>query len=285
LAYAFAVGLGGALVAFGLPILMSMQGVGAQGNPIAQNLIQTTGMAGKLIVGVVLIRVIAAIVAYIREAPERQAERQRQLEESEGPQKTQVTLSRYGKCWQLPFCHQAIRDVCPAYVAKKTCWKFGRGCNCDADMIEMMIRQGARKAGAVSPDKQRTQQAYIRDELEVDDAKPRERTIPCSRCAIYNEHQRQKFSLLNPFFIVVTIVLLVILFPVVMKAYTATIVALSHFAETFIIQRGSITIDASQWFRHLDTPAVKVFFIVIVFAFLFAYVLRVIEWAIFVKKW
>ena len=103
-------------------------------------------------------------------------------------------------------------------------------------MIEMMIRQGARKAGVVSPDKQRTQQAYIRDELEADGAPRRERTIPCSRCPIYNEHQRQKFALLNPFFIVVTIVIFVVLFPLVMHAYTGTIVALSAFASRFIIQ-------------------------------------------------
>ena len=241
---------------FGLPILMSMQGVGAEGNPIAQNLIQTTGMAGKLILGVALIRVIAAIVVYIREAPARQAERQRQLEEGEGPEKTQVTVSRYGKCWQLPFCHQAIRDVCPAYLAKRTCWKFGRGCNCDPEMIEMMIRQGARKAGVVSPDKQRIQQEYIRDELEADGAKTRERTIPCSRCPIYNEHQRQKFALLNPFFIVITIVIFVVIFPIVLRAYTLTIVALSEFASRFIIQTGGHTIDAGQWFVHLNTPAV-----------------------------
>jgi hypothetical protein len=153
-------------------------------------------------------------------------------------------------------------------------------------MIEMMIHQGALKAGVVSPDKQRVQEGYIRDELGADGSRqPRERTIACAKCPIYNEHQRQKFALLNPFFIVVTIVLFVLLFPLVMKAYTATIIGLSHFAEKFIIQRGNVTIDASQWFRHLDTPAVKVFFILIAFAFLFAYVLRLIEWAIFVKKW
>jgi len=286
LAYSLLVGLGGALITFGLPILMSMQGVNAQGNPVADSLLKTTSMAGKLVLLVALIRVIAAIAEYVRDAPARQAERQKQLAADGGPAKAQQSISRYGKCWQLPFCHEAIRRVCPAYDTRKTCWKFGRGCNCDPSMIEMMIRQGARKAGVVSADKQRTQQQYMRAELEADGTTPaHERTIPCTKCPIFNEHQRQKFALANPFFVVVTIVLFAMLFPLVMQVYGVTITGLSHFASQFIIQQPGFEIDPGQWFQHLNTPAVKVFFIVIAFSFLFAYVLRVIEWAILVKKW
>jgi len=285
LAFALLVGVGGAAVTFGLPILMSTKGVNPNAG-VARSLLDTTTLAGKLILAVALLRVIVGIVQYIREAPQREAERRLQAEREQlGPKKAQEATSRYGKCWQLPFCHAAIREVCPAYQARKTCWKFGRGCNCDPTMIEMMLRQGALKSGAVGAEQKRTQIEYMREELQASaTAGTTERTIPCSKCPIYNEHQRQKFALVNPFIIVVTIVLFVIAFPVVMRAYGVVLGTLSKFAEKFIIQTGSVQWTAAQWFQNLDTPAVKVFFILIAFAFVFAYILKLVEWAIFVKK-
>ena len=37
----------------------------------------------------------------------------------------------FSPCWKLPYCREVIRKQCPAFLAGKTCWKFGRGCYCD----------------------------------------------------------------------------------------------------------------------------------------------------------
>jgi hypothetical protein len=40
-----------------------------------------------------------------------------------------------GKCWQLPYCRKFIREQCPIYHAKTTCWKERVGCMCEEAII------------------------------------------------------------------------------------------------------------------------------------------------------
>ena len=44
-------------------------------------------------------------------------------------------------------------------------------------------------------------------------------------------------------------------------------------------------VDASEWFRYLDTDAVRIFFFVVVGLLALSYVLKAVEWAVLEKKW
>ena len=43
--------------------------------------------------------------------------------------------SFYAKCWQMPYCRDFVRSICPAYEARKPCWQLKRGCYCDEKTI------------------------------------------------------------------------------------------------------------------------------------------------------
>ena len=89
-------------------------------------------------------------------------------------------------CWKLPFCRESIRVLCPAFIAKKTCWKFGRGCYCDEEMIARIVRGEPMES--------------IKAPTRISQGKP-----PCGRCYIYLEHQTYKFRMLSPLALPLTI--------------------------------------------------------------------------------
>ena len=100
----------------------------------------------------------------------------------------------YGACWELEFCRDYVRDICPAFKQKKPCWRLKVGCYCDEKTImhaitsfggkdnnakDIMSRLGLDKPGA----------------SQISSAQKRAR---CKRCGIYSEHQRQKYRLFSP---------------------------------------------------------------------------------------
>ncbi len=89
-------------------------------------------------------------------------------------------------CWKLPFCREVIRNQCPAFLAKKRCWKFGRGCYCDEEMVARIIR-----GESLDKIKAPTRQSQA--------GKP-----PCGGCHIYLEHQSLKYKMLSPMAVPVT---------------------------------------------------------------------------------
>jgi hypothetical protein len=86
----------------------------------------------------------------------------------------------FSPCWKLPFCREVIRKQCPAFLAKKTCWKFGRGCYCDEEMIGRIIRGESLEV------------------IKAPTRMTRSGKPPCGRCYIFLEHQTHKFRMLSP---------------------------------------------------------------------------------------
>ncbi|CAN5403141.1 hypothetical protein BH11ARM1_BH11ARM1_10860 [soil metagenome] len=94
-----------------------------------------------------------------------------------------------GKCWQLPYCRKFVRERCPIFHAKTTCWKELVGCMCEEAVIRNAmenrpIPKDALLAGNMIP---------RNNKLTV--AQKRER---CRSCVIYNEHQRHKYKVYMP---------------------------------------------------------------------------------------
>jgi hypothetical protein len=44
-------------------------------------------------------------------------------------------VGMFAKCWQLPFCRDAIRKNCPIYLNKTRCWRQRVGCMCEENVI------------------------------------------------------------------------------------------------------------------------------------------------------
>ncbi|MGC8668220.1 MAG: hypothetical protein ACP5VE_08920 [Chthonomonadales bacterium] len=135
------------------------------------------------------------------------------------------------KCWQLPYCREAIRKFCPIYLARRRCWRERVGCMCEERVIrhamdvlinkEEIVRdtskpkapgedlvQGLdltrpsgepnvqREAAPIPPPvRVRPSEVKIPHNPNLSMAAKKER---CRNCVIYNEHQRLKYQALAP---------------------------------------------------------------------------------------
>jgi hypothetical protein len=183
-------------------------------------------------------------------------------------------------CWKLPFCRESIRKQCPAFLARTTCWKFGRGCYCDEEMISRIVRGEAL------------------DMIKAPTRQSRQGKAPCERCYIYLEHQTYKFRMLSPLALPVTVLTIWLLWPAYSKAFQIankgfdsiwnslsfnvnklTPNALSTSAES-LEAMGKIGNNAAE-FAHY---AQNMFGVLLGFMMLI-YLSKAIEWAIFKAKW
>lgn len=286
LAFAILAGIVGAGLLFGMPVLVASNL--AQADPRIVTVInEWTKNAGIGILAVVGLRILYEIVETIRTGASRRKEREEQ-EDATGLKKTKKVQKPgvWSPCWKLPYCHDAVREHCPAFKAHRSCWRFGYGCNCDPSLIESLIRSGAldtaKSASRQSSAQKAQAAAYVRSDLQADaPVKAQERTIPCSKCPIYLDHQRQKFKIVNPIAVVLALVLLGLAYAPLTALYTALINGVSKLAGSFSYQG----IDPSQWFVYLNITPIKIFFFIIVGLLALAYVLKFVEWMIFEKKW
>lgn len=94
-----------------------------------------------------------------------------------------------GKCWQLPYCRKFVRERCPIYHARRTCWKERVGCMCEESVIRNAME------GRVIPSDAVAAAQYIPKNTKLTMDQKAER---CRMCVIYNEHQKHKYKLAMP---------------------------------------------------------------------------------------
>lgn len=94
-----------------------------------------------------------------------------------------------GKCWQLPFCRKFVRERCPIYHAKRTCWRERVGCMCEEEVIANAMSNKAIPKDAVAAAKF----IPINNKLTAEAKAQR-----CKQCVIYNEHQKHKYRMAVP---------------------------------------------------------------------------------------
>jgi len=94
-----------------------------------------------------------------------------------------------GKCWQLPYCRKFVRERCPIYHSKKTCWKERVGCMCEESVIRNAMEGKVIPADVVAASK------FIPQNHKLTAQQKFER---CKQCVIYNEHQKHKYKLALP---------------------------------------------------------------------------------------
>jgi len=107
-----------------------------------------------------------------------------------------------GKCWQLPFCRKFVRERCPIYHARRTCWKELVGCMCEESVIRNAMENKPIPKDALLAAN------FIPQNHKLSFQQKRER---CFSCVIYNEHQRHKYKIAMPITVVGFIVVWVTL--------------------------------------------------------------------------
>jgi hypothetical protein len=94
-----------------------------------------------------------------------------------------------GKCWQLPYCRKFVREKCPIYHSRRTCWKERVGCMCEESVI-----RNAMEGKSIPKDMVAAAQYIPRNSKLTPDQKAER----CRQCVIYNEHQKHKYKLSLP---------------------------------------------------------------------------------------
>lgn len=143
-------------------------------------------------------------------------------------------IGMFAKCWQLPYCREAIRKFCPIYLTRRRCWRERVGCMCEERVIRHAmdvlinkeeISRDVSKPAAASGDLIQgldlTKPASSPPAQEPSPVLPPVRTRPgevkiphnpnlsmaakkerCRNCVIYNEHQRLKYQAIAPLVVV-----------------------------------------------------------------------------------
>ena len=274
-------GVGVALF-LGIPALVVGQ-VGPKPNEAAQALINAGAMAGKAMLVVVALRVVYEIYRSQAEAGVRKEAAAKETAAADRKKGVKVVTGEkiFAKCWEMPFCHEAVREMCPAYKEKKSCWRYGRGCNCDADLIDTLVL--SRHVGP-SKKARDVESEYIRTELEVDTVRHRsEKTIPCSKCPIYGEHQRRKFRVVNPILIAISVAGIAASYTLVAGFYSSIANHVAALASGAALNQQNAA-NIEYWRGYLNTPALQTAFVIIIGVFVLSYMLKFGEWLVLEKK-
>ncbi|MBC8066595.1 MAG: hypothetical protein H7Y17_17325, partial [Chlorobia bacterium] len=176
------------LLYFSPLILTSAAGVQAD-NKVVQNALGTV-QNGGLVLGILGIFVLVFDIANRIKLRAQQGAKADQLKYGKGIKEESDRQNVFlGKCWQLPYCRKFVRDKCPIYHAKRTCWKEQVGCMCEESVIRNAMESKLIPKDAVAA------AAMIPHNHKLTYNQKRER---CKQCVIYNEHQKHKYKALLP---------------------------------------------------------------------------------------
>lgn len=190
------------------------------GNPAAPNaavgaLALSVKKAGMCALVVALLRGAVVLFEWIREGPSLRKPTVGVAQREKASVIRQRKMNAASPCWQLPYCRDSIRDKCPAFVAKKRCWKFGRGCYCDEQMIQSIV-SGMDGGNTDSYAKAATTGITKK-------VKPRSKP-PCGKCYIFLEHQNLKYKFMGNFIVPAAVLVCIALWKPYTTVYDAALV-------------------------------------------------------------
>lgn len=145
---------------------------------------------GGTVMGLLSLAVLVADIATRVKQRAKEGSKADQLKYGKG-QKAEKEIQNVfmGKCWQLPFCRKFVRERCPIYHAKRTCWRERVGCMCEEEVIRNAMENRPIPKDLVAA----TKYIPINNKLPLEAKKER-----CRQCVIYNEHQKHKYKLALP---------------------------------------------------------------------------------------
>ena len=272
----FAVGVA---LQFGAPLLVKAT---LGDNFVGLSVVGPLVMVGRVLFYIGAIKGAIDLFDFVLKLPERVKTRQADVGKGRPTEAKQRAIASQANmmspCWKLPFCREAIRVLCPAFIAKTTCWKFGRGCYCDEEMIGRIVRGEPMES--------------IKAPTRISQSKP-----PCGRCYIYLEHQTYKFRMLSPLALPLTIAIAFVGYPLYQAAFRVFDKGLQSVWSTFSFSTKSLTPEAMQATKEASKAAAdatmnaaqvsgfaQTILGVMLGFFLLIYIAKGIEWAIFKAK-
>lgn len=174
-----------------------------------------------------------------------------------------------GKCWQLPFCRKFVRERCPIYHSKRTCWRERVGCMCEEEVIGQAMANRAIPRDAVAAAKF----------IPVNNRLPMAAKIQrCKQCVIYNEHQKHKYRLAVPAVLVIYILGIVVGYGPLMSGMDSLITRVNGIVS-------EVTYHPKTVETTSGTPVYFQFVLLICLTVIcFTYTLRITEYLIFKAK-
>jgi len=108
----------------------------------------------------------------------------------------------FPKCWQMSRCRPGVRESCPNFTDRITCWRRRSGCFCDRNLANYLVSTSDRKEvvdidnvtrAAINMDRESGQRA-IQSYMSGVARRPwlQQRRL-CHECPLFLEHQEYKY--------------------------------------------------------------------------------------------
>lgn len=260
--------IGGALAVFApfyLPLVI--QGAAP---PRPEVILEAIGRGGYGLGAVGLVALVVDLISRIRMRAV-QGMRAESLRFGKGLREEVDTRNVFlGRCYQLPFCRKFVRERCPIYHARRTCWKERVGCMCEEQVIKNAMENKAIPRDMVAAAK------YIPKNSRLT---PQQKAERCRQCVIYNEHQKHKYKLSLPLTFLATVGLYFLLREPAGQFIGGAVVKVNTLInQATLDSAGKNTISNPMLFGNFGVHDLLV---IILFFVGFAYAIRLIEWAFF----
>lgn len=174
-----------------------------------------------------------------------------------------------GKCWQLPFCRKFVRERCPIYHSKRTCWRERVGCMCEEEVIRNAMENKPIPKDMVAAAR------FIPYNNRIPMEHKKER---CRQCVIYNEHQKHKYRAVMPVVLLALGGFYALFRPQLLEATGAVVQKIDAIVGAATFRPG--TQEAANSASGVFQEMLLICFMII----LLAYAMKVIEFLIFKLK-
>jgi hypothetical protein len=269
-----ALSLAGACIYFGVPMLLGwvVAAKEASDNAVFASIVRAMRSAGAiaLLPGLTLVLRDAILRIWTGVSVRRVLERRWGDEDEQRRKRRRPKL--IASCWDMAFCRDFVRKVCPAWEARKSCWRIKVGCYCDErTILRAMTSEG----------KDNTYAQGIIQSLELDKpaqtrASNKLKRERCRRCVIYSEHQRQKYRLLSPIVFPAVLLVLYVFYGGISSAVCNVLEKADQFMSFLTYRPEGSTYAFSNDARVLTTLAIIWLTIIVI-----SYSLKFLEYLVF----
>ena len=256
---------------FFAPIYLPMiLGTPAMGN-VGPNALGAIQMGGSVFGLIAILSTIADVTSRVK-LRVREGSKADQMKYGKGVKEEKDVQNVFmGKCWQLPYCRKFVREKCPIYHAKRTCWKERVGCMCEESVIQNAME------GKVIPKDQLTAAKFIPYNNKLSAGAKAER---CRQCVIFNEHQKHKYKLALP----LTMLGFVGAYFVGKEVFIKQIGVLIDKGNTAVNKATMQSGDAAKAAGEATMSWFKEVLLVCILLILIAYTMKVLEYLFFKAK-
>lgn len=271
----------GVALFFGMPLLIENMGGPAQGLPKhlarvlepRRFLASQFGFCGMLFlaagIGDLIVHGVILVASAQNRRPKPTAENAKTASQVRKQQNKFL-----GPCWELPFCRDTDKKMCPIRNTKRPCWRTGRGCYCDQNIILTLSGGNLYSAS-------RGSSGFLSASATV--ARPKswnEKRAQCLGCPVYLHHQSQKYQVMAPLSVIGVIGAIVFYWSTVRNLYPDTMRAVGRALSGFSF--GPSPGGVPAWANDLAAnPGIMWMLLLVACVLLIAYFLQAVEWILY----